>query len=206
MSEKGTTLLSHPQPLTVDTLCLPDKSSHTLQSSLSRWAFQPSCKFSDPSWCTDFLFPALCVLCTETDMSKKCVMWILCLIKYARLIMAFPSISVSLHSSPFRHTHLSWRPYLFGAGCFAIKTPWWVLLFPSSTPIGCMQQYSITHLLCFCFLFSPLSCGFFETHPAICILISQRDKFQRGLFFSSLFCIVFLIVPCITFLCDKLDR
>lgn len=71
------------------------------------------------------------------------VMWRVCLLKSASLIMVFPSISESLpHPPP------SWRPYLFGAGCFTIKTPWWVLLLPSLAPSAACKCISrLAHCL-----------------------------------------------------------
>lgn len=73
---------------------------------------------------------------------KNYVMWRVCLLKCASLIMVFPSISES-----------SWRPYLFGAGCFTIKTPWWVLLLPSLAPsAACNCIPRLAHCLFFLLL------------------------------------------------------
>ena len=118
---------------------------------------------------------------------KMYVMWKVCLVKCASLIIVFPSISVSPCSSPFP-TPLSWRPYLFGAGCFAIKTPWWVLPLPSlapSTACNCtLHQSSHPPLLLMCllvyflahsavrqshsFFFSRFSIVFFSHHVYVC--------------------------------------
>lgn len=134
---------------------------------------------------------------------KKYVMWKVCLLKCASLIMVFPSISVSPppHPTPPSSpspTALSWRPYLFGAGCFAIKTPWWVLLLPSLAPsaaCNCILRHSTPPLL-------PLICllVYFQHMPQSLCSHSPGGgkKSQRGVFliFSSYFCAFF---GCVSF-------
>lgn len=125
---------------------------------------------------------------------KKYVMWKVCLLKCASLIMVFPSISVPPPPPSPSPTPLSWRPYLFGAGCFAIKTPWWVLLLPSLAPsvaCNCILHHSTPPPL-------PLICllVYFQHIPqSLCCHSSGGKKSQRGVFliFTSFF-VPFLVV------------
>lgn len=187
MSRKGCRSTS--TPLTVDMLCLQSKSSQRLQSSLSRWILQPSCRFSDPSWCSDILFPASYLHLNRHV--KKCVMWKVCLVRCASLIMGFPSIPVSPHPSPSHHASLplSWRPYLFGAGCFAIKTPWWVLLFPLLTPsAACSDTLYQTRLLCLFVCFTCLV-DFWNSSCHFYFHCSKGKNPKEAYFFPLFFCI-----------------
>lgn len=132
---------------------------------------------------------------------KKYVMWKVCLLKCASLIMVFPSISVPPTPTPTSSpspTALSWRPYLFGAGCFAIKTPWWVLLLPSLAPsaaCNCTLHRSTPPLL-------PLICllVYFQHMPqSLCSHSSgekKKKKFPKRSFsyFLIVFCAFSLIV------------
>lgn len=121
-------------------------------------------------------FCFLCVVHLNRHV-KEYVMWKVCLLKYASLIMVFPSISVSTTRSTIPHPlhspppPVSWRPYLFGAGCFAIKTPWWVLLLPSlASSAACNCILRSTH--------PPL--------PLICVLLYFQHILQNLCLHSSL--------------------
>lgn len=121
----------------------------------------------------DILFPVL------NGHVQECVMWKVCLLQCASLIMVFPSISVS-HTLPpsllpYPTLHppspvaLSRRPYLFGAGCFAIKTPWWVLPLPRSAPSAACK--CTPHRLLFSRSF--VSRYIFNTCHRVCAAIPQ---------------------------------
>lgn len=135
---------------------------------------------------------------------KKYVMWKVCLLKCASLIMVFPSISVS-PPTPFTLPHpLSWRPYLFGAGCFAIKTPWWVLLLPSLAPsaaCNCILRHSTPPSL-------PLICllVYFQHIPqSLCSHSSgEKNPKEECFLFSHLFCAFFFFSNPSIFLCVEL--
>ena len=144
-----------------------------------------------------------CLICVVhlSRHVKKYVIWKVYLLKCASLIMVFPSISVSPHPFHPPPTPVSWIPYLFGAGCFAIKTPWWVLLLPSLAPsaaCNCIHRHSTPPLPLICLLVYfqhiPQSlCHHSSGEPPVeCVLFS--------LFFLCLLLVVFFANPSI-FLC-----
>lgn len=81
----------------------------------------------------------------------------------------------------------SWRPYLFGAGCFSIKTPWWVFPIHSQHASRCILTRERPHSF---HSFDILACSYQLCNLAACG-VALHMFFFFLLFLSVLHCILF---------------
>lgn len=137
--------------------------------------------------------PHMC--CALKQTRQKYVMWKVCLLKCASLIMVFPSISVSPHplhpSPPPFHEDLT----SLGRDVLPLKLHGEFCFSPPWLPRQHATVYSATaHRLLY---LSFVSWYIFNTFRRVCAVIPQGGKTKEECFlFSHLFCALFGCVFC----------
>lgn len=86
------------------------------------------------------LFCTILSLCRKGNMLKSIIVWLFNFM-YHYTIKCLPG-PINNNAFPIYLcvSVPSWRPYLFGAGCFSIKTPWWVFPIHSQHALSSLQQ------------------------------------------------------------------